>query len=50
MVSKEVWLVISGGFKFHLVISDPFSHSTLLFLPTATFRQQKQKYICASAA
>lgn len=36
--------MISGGFNLGLVISDPFSPCSF------TFRQQKQKYVCASAA
>lgn len=50
MVNKRGLACDFWGFKLVLVISDPVSHSTLLFLSTATFRQQKQKYVHASAA
>lgn len=42
--------MISGGLKLQIVIPDPALHSTLLFLPIATFKQQKQKCVRASAA
>lgn len=34
--------MISGGLKLEIVIPDPALHITLLFLPIATFKQQKK--------